>query len=59
MLISDFKQINTNDLSSYNLNTLEYYLQEGEKLICNMIELDPQIIEIVSFLSEEIRNRGK
>jgi hypothetical protein len=41
-----------------DINTLEYYLHEGEKLICDMIAIDPLVVEIVSKISDELTSRA-
>lgn len=58
MDLERFKQLFTANFSTMNLNTLEYYLHEGEKILCNMIEIDPIVVEVVSKISEELRSRG-
>lgn len=57
MDVENFKQLFTANFSTMNINTLEYYLREGEKLICNMIAIDPLVVEIVSKISDELNNR--
>ena len=56
--IQNFKQLYTANLSTFNINSLQHYLEEGEKIMCNMIAVDPVVVEIVSKLSEEIKTRG-
>ena len=56
--VENFKQLYTANLSTFNLNALEHYLAMGEKLLCNLVELDPIVVEVVSKLGEELRNRG-
>lgn len=58
MNIESFKQLFTANFNAMNVNTLEHYLREGEKLLCNMIELDPVVVEIVSKISTELNSRG-
>lgn len=58
MDVESFKQLFAANFSTMNINTLEYYLREGEKLICNMVQLDPIVVEIVSKLSNELNSRG-
>lgn len=58
MDIESFKKLFTANFQEMNVNTLEHYLIQGEKLICNMITLDPIVMEIVAKLNEELRARG-
>ena len=58
MDIEKFKQLFTANFAAMNINTLEYYLAQGEKLICNMVVVDPVIIDVIAKISDEIRNRG-
>lgn len=58
MDVESFKRLFTANFSTMNINTLEHYLREGEKLICNMVQLDPIVVEIVSKLSNELNSRG-
>ena len=58
MDIEKFKQLFTANFTAMNLNTLEHYLAQGEKLICNMVTIDPIVMDIIAKLSDEIRSRG-
>lgn len=57
MNVESFKQLFTANFSTMNINTLEYYLREGERLICNMVAIDPLVVEIVSKISDELNSR--
>lgn len=58
MTADNFKQLATANFSTLTDDALNQYLKTGTDLICNMIELDPLVIEIVSRLTQEAQRRG-
>ena len=58
MDIDSFKNLFVANFKEMNINTLEYYLTQGEKLICNMVVIDPVVVEIIDKITNEIQSRG-
>ena len=59
MTIEEIKKILTANFSALTNAELENYLQECDKLICNMVQLDPAVFELHDLLLQEIGKRGK
>ena len=59
MDIESFKKLFAANFKEMNINTLEHYLIQGEKLICNMVVIDPIVMEVMTKITDEINLRGK
>ena len=59
MSIEEFKELYVSDFSTFSITTLDHYIIEGRRIISQMRELDPIVVEIVSKLEEyKQHNRG-
>lgn len=58
MTAEEIKKIFTSNFSEFSLSTLEHYYNECEKIIANMIVVDPTIFDIMTRLEDELNKRG-
>lgn len=58
MTIEELKTLFVANFSTFSISTLEYYYNECEKFIANMIAVDPIIFDLMAKLEQEIKNRG-
>lgn len=51
MTVEQFKELRKMDINTFSKSTLLYYIEEGNKLLANMKQLDMEIINIVDMLN--------
>lgn len=59
MTVEEIKKVLTANFSALTDAELSTYLQECNKLICNMVQLDPVVFELQDSLQKELTKRGK
>ena len=59
MTPEEFKALYTRDFSTFSITTLDHYIIEGRKIIAQMKQIDPIVVEIVARLEEcKLSSRG-
>lgn len=58
MTPEEFKQIRICSFSDFSNNTLEHYVQEGNKILAKGKTIDLEIMQIIDNLLLELEKRG-